>query len=270
MRYLAALLVALVAITGASAQAMKGDPAALAELGKAWDQVKALKSYRMKMTVDPQAFGGQNLPAGQTSMVTELVNPDRSRMVMEMHEGTVEMIRVGSEMATRITLNEIPKPAPQRPQGMGLMGFLGMAFSAFTDPVGFAVGMAMNAAMSSMSPQAQMPAAGVPGKWRCQHINQSPSSPMSGPMQGGETTISRLGEVMIEGAKTQGYQYTSASQQQGRGFSNKMRVYLLQDGGLPRRIEMLNDKEANAGTMDYYDFNAPITIDMPKCETGAG
>jgi hypothetical protein len=267
MRLVATVLMALLVSTGAWAQTLKGDPAATAAIGKAWDQMKALRSYRMKMAIDPSAFGDKRLAGEQTSMVSDLVTPDRMRMVMDMNEGTLEMIRVGDESATRTTLKEVPKPVAPKPQGMGPLAFLSMAISAFTDPVGFAVGMAMNAAMSSLSPSPQMPQAGVPDKWRCQHIKSSPGSAMMGGPMRGDITVSTLGEVMIDGAKTQEYEYTNASAQQGRGFSNKMHVYLLQDGGLPRRIEMLGEKGTPIGTMDYYDYNAPITIEMPKCGT---
>ncbi len=43
------------------------------------------------------------------------------------------------------------------------------------------------------------------------------------------------------------------------------RLYIGRDG-LPRRLEILGGKGGQpATTIDYYDFNAPITIPLPAC-----
>jgi hypothetical protein len=41
---------------------------------------------------------------------------------------------------------------------------------------------------------------------------------------------------------------------------------VLTKGGLPRRIQVLDAQDNVVLTLDYYDFNAAITITLPKCE----
>lgn len=101
-----------------------------------------------------------------------------------------------------------------------------------------------------------------PTAWQC---NPAPAQAGSEPnplKAKGEVTISRLPDATIDGARTRGYRSTMMFE--GKPVQN--RIFVLADRGLPRRSEVLD----NAGnqvemTIDYYDFNAPITIDLPKC-----
>ncbi len=78
----------------------------------------------------------------------------------------------------------------------------------------------------------------------------------------GEVTISRLPDATIEGTRTRGYRSTMTTD----GKPNHSRIFVLVDRGLPRRTEVLDDAGSKMEmTIDYYDFNAPITIDLPKC-----
>jgi hypothetical protein len=74
-------------------------------------------------------------------------------------------------------------------------------------------------------------------------------------------TVSRLGDVTIEGTKTAGYEYAWSVQ----GKMMKQRFYVAVGDGLPRRLVMLDAAGKPQTTFEYYDFNAPITIELAKC-----
>ena len=63
---------------------------------------------------------------------------------------------------------------------------------------------------------------------------------------------------MIDGAATQVF----LAAQTGQG---QARVSVLRDRGLPRRVEMLDASDKPMMTMDYRDYDAPITIQLPQC-----
>jgi len=98
--------------------------------------------------------------------------------------------------------------------------------------------------------------------WQCRAApGQARSEP--DPLKAkGEVTISRLPDATIDGAQTRGYRSTMTSE----GKPSHSRIFVLVDRNLPRRTEVLDDAGSKVEmTIDYYDFNAPITIDLPKC-----
>jgi len=106
--------------------------------------------------------------------------------------------------------------------------------------------------------------AGSPAGWQCQpaQAQAGPRGSAPDPTKAkGEVTVSRLADATIDGAKTRGYQYTMKSD----GPPVQSRVFVLVDRSLPRRTEVLDNSGNVESTFDYYDFNAPITIDLPKC-----
>ncbi len=107
---------------------------------------------------------------------------------------------------------------------------------------------------------------GLPGNWQCQRrpvsIGAQPAQPQ--PLFRGEAEVSRLGEVVLEGARTHGYTMTIKPAQ---GEPIRQRFYVLMQVGLPRRAEILDPPEQVNGVLDYYDYNAVIRIDMFRCAT---
>lgn len=104
---------------------------------------------------------------------------------------------------------------------------------------------------------------GMPAVWQCQgrppQTGGEPQTDLKSVR--GEVTISRLADAVIEGARTRGYQYSYTV----GGQTTKQRFYVLVDGGLPRRAEILGSGDRVESTTDYYDFNVPITIELPRC-----
>ncbi len=70
---------------------------------------------------------------------------------------------------------------------------------------------------------------------------------------------------MIDGAAAQVFLATQTGQRPGPSVDNRMRVSVLKDGGLPRRMEMLDASGKPTMTIDYRDYDAPITIQLPQC-----
>ncbi|MDQ7843986.1 MAG: hypothetical protein QN141_11480 [Armatimonadota bacterium] len=101
---------------------------------------------------------------------------------------------------------------------------------------------------------------GTSGPWQCQKPPTAAPTAEDARNARGEVTISRLGEVTVEGVRTQGYDYSWTSQ----GKTVRQRLYVAGDG-LPRRLVVLDDAGKPQMTIDYYDFNAPITIEFARC-----
>jgi len=106
------------------------------------------------------------------------------------------------------------------------------------------------------------------GPWQCQAAPGSLGGGTGGwppdlRRAKGEVTVTRLGFATLEGARTQSYEivYTPSA----NAKPTTIRLYVLQSGGILRRAEVLDKDEKVAVTIDYYDVNAPITIDLPKC-----
>ncbi len=70
-------------------------------------------------------------------------------------------------------------------------------------------------------------------------------------------TVARGGAETVEGTATQMYNLTIETQ----GRQNRQKLYVATGTGYPRRIEMSSDQ--GTVTIDYFDFDAPITINPP-------
>lgn len=72
-------------------------------------------------------------------------------------------------------------------------------------------------------------------------------------------TVSRTGPATVEGTPTLTYALTVAS----KGTTAREKLYVATDTGLPRRIEV--ESPRGRAVIDYFDFNAPLTINDPPC-----
>ena len=70
-------------------------------------------------------------------------------------------------------------------------------------------------------------------------------------------TVARGGPQTVEGTATQLYNLTLETQ----GRQTQQKLYVATGTGYPRRIETASDQ--GAATIDYFDFDAPITINPP-------
>ncbi len=255
-----ALVIVILGAVAASGQTVKNDPQASEQLRAAYGRLAGLKSYRMDMKMAPGALMGGQRSMENLAMVMEVVPPDRFRMTGESDDFAMENITVAGETRYRLTKM---KEQPQQPGGgMGVLGILSMVLSFALNPAGALIGAASTAVSSMMAPGMGAPPVGV---WQCPPKMGAggPQGP-GGKTGGEELAVSRLDDATIDGAATQVFLATQTGQGQGPSFVNKMRVYVLKDGGLPRRIEMLDTSDKPTMTMDYRDYDAPITIQQPR------
>jgi len=255
-----ALALVILAAAAAAGQTVKNDPQAAEQLRAAFGRLAGVTSYRMDMKMAPGAqMGDQSMD--NLAMVMEMVPPDRMRMTGETADVGVEYITVAGE--TRYRLTKMKAQPQQAGGGMSFLSFLSMAVSAAVNPTGALVGAATSALSSMMAPGAGMPQLGV---WQCPP-KLGPGVPPSPAGRAGaaEMAVSRLGDVAIDGAPVQVYLAMPAGQGQGPSMVGKMRVYVLNDRGLPRRMEVLDAADKPTMTADYRDYDAPITIQLPPC-----
>ncbi|MBM3450251.1 MAG: hypothetical protein FJX78_04605 [Armatimonadetes bacterium] len=103
------------------------------------------------------------------------------------------------------------------------------------------------------------------GQWRCSPILSAAADlPITNPSRlNAEIAVVKLRDEEIALARVAVYEYNIRLPE---GEVLRSRVYVNQAGGLPRRWSVL-DRDGNAlGTVDYYDYNAPITIQLPARE----
>lgn len=255
-----ALAIVILGAAAASGQAPTNDhPQAAEQLRAAYGRLFGLKAYRVQMTMAPGAQTGSHSMVNLVT-VMEVVPPDRFRTTAESDDFGMENIIVAGEIRYRLT--KMKEQAAQPGAGMSIFSFLSMALSFALNPVGAAIGAASMAASSAMGPATGMPPIGV---WQCPpKMGGSAPQPPAG-KAGEEPAVVRLDDATIDGAATQVFLATQPGQGQARSFGNKMRIYVLKDAGLPRRIEMLDGSGEPAMTADYRDYDAPIAIQLPPC-----
>lgn len=273
LRWIAGLLtVLLLAATGTTAQTnitIKGDLQAAQEVTAAWERFEALRSYRMRFTT-PGAV-----------ILEENVKPDRIRVLYRDSRGrTEETVVIGKEY--RVLLHETEEDRRRREedrrreQQERISSLVSGLISIFTGAGIFAVADLILSQIRSAAQERQQDSLGV---WLCPKgpwpYDPQALAAQAGPPPPTEEIYGRLGEVMIEGARTQGYTLETKSGGQHPSIV-RHRVYVLVEGGMLRRLEML---DALIGTTappadwtrkaediwDYSDYDAPITIEFSQC-----
>jgi hypothetical protein len=106
----------------------------------------------------------------------------------------------------------------------------------------------------------KMSGAGAPGGGQCRrNPGPRPAQFFHDPTEfSGEVTISRKPDTEIEGTAVHDYAYIEVAPGGSRGSGD---VFLGAQSGLPRRG--LITEGSKAGTLDYYDYGANITITLP-------
>ncbi len=245
MYRVAAGVLALVSVAAAgwaapAGMVVKGDARAWEEVEAAQARLQALHSYRIRSAVAPES------PI-QVTLLTEVMNPDRRRVVVELPHYTAESIIVGRQMASRQLSKAGAPTSPQPSIGPGVL------LSAFLDPIGFATGFVMRAAMDAMT---QAVAQRLTG-WRCQTLEASGGAQAPAEL---EIEVGRLPDASLGGAPVRVYRMVGRMPGQP---ASEQRLWVGADG-LPRRWEILDGGKPML-TMDYGDFNAPIQIELPPC-----
>jgi len=271
LRYAAGLLAVLLAVVGAVAQSnitVTGDLQAGAEVTAAWERQEKLRSYRMKFTTTGSVI------------FEEAVRPDRWRILYTAGGRTEETIVVGKEY--RVLLHETEadrrkrEEERRREQQERISSLVSGLISIFSGGGIFAVADLIRSQIRSAAQERPGDAIGV---WLCPKgawpYDPAALAAQAGPPPPSEEIYARLGEIMIDGVRTNGY--TMEIKSGGPNPSTlRYRVYVLVDSGLLKRLEMLDaltgivtapadwSKKADS-TWDYYDHDAAMTIELPSC-----
>ncbi len=104
------------------------------------------------------------------------------------------------------------------------------------------------------------------GPWKCVSWNMPSPATDTSQMQG-EVTAQKGPVVAIDGVPTQSYSYTWKNVVPG-AFSMTIanKVFVTIATGLVKRSQMIDDKGAVRAQTDYYEYDAPIRIDLPACK----
>lgn len=243
------------------------DPEAATELERAFKKLESLKSYRLRST---------SIPAVGESVIYEVQPPNRYRMLqrekLSEFPGTSETVSVGERIAFRFVSPELDahlakmSAAEQASFMMTLAGSLAQIVEAIASGgvwgLGFAAEQAASLALTVREQAKQNPLE-VYGKWQCNEYAIASEAWTNEPGETEQTdTVGRLGAETLEGEKVLVYRSVSTFRNAANEWSLDQRTYVLEKRGLPRRVEM--DDLA----FDYYDFDAPITIEFPSCDNG--
>jgi outer membrane lipoprotein-sorting protein len=263
-RIASALAIVIMAAAAASGQTAKNDPQAAAQLRAAYGRLAGLTFYHVGMKMAP----GRQIGAYSTDdlvMVIEVAQPDQYRTMAVSDNFGVEYVTVSGQ--TRYRLTKLAQQ-PRQPGGdMGVLGFLSAVLPSGLNPAPALIGATSMAASLMLSPSKMTPAVGV---WQCPAatLGAGGSQPAAG-NTGGEPAVTRLGDVKIGEAAAAVFLATQTSQVQGSSYNIRMRIYVLKESGLPRRVELLDASNNPAMTMDYGGYNSLITIMVPHCGQNA-
>ncbi|MGQ0549463.1 MAG: hypothetical protein ACT4PY_07325 [Armatimonadota bacterium] len=253
-------LVLLVAAALPAQTTVKGDARAWDEIQAAYTRLGEAKTHRMTMGLAP----GVASQGFEFSMTSEIVAPDRSKMTMRQADIAIqEVVIVGRDMRRRTTLlprgqqmYDMQRSVFNQAFGGGISSIIGW----ITNPVGMAVSYVISQAASRM---AQAATAGEePGKWKCTQLAEGGGGSQSQSQAQADITVTKLADGNVEGARTQVYEMAMTE----RGRTNKTRMHVLADRGVPRRMEMFDESGKHLANMDFVDVGAAITIELPPCE----
>lgn len=214
-------------------------------------------SYRMTMTIHmPEGSEpGYDLP----TFVTER-SGDRTRSEIRFDMQEMDLyVRSVSEPGRMVTRMDSEFLASMQAQGAGvgsmgqsifggIAGFLSGAMNPMS-LIGMGIGfLAQKAAQNVAGDAFEL------GKWQCREM------PADDQGEGTVTSVERLPDAMLDGTSMKAYRVGMAQGSE----TTEMVVVVPGPGEPPRRMEYQN---AEGGmTIDYSDYGAPITIDIPPCE----
>ena len=238
------------------------DPVAAEELTAAYEKLQKFQTYRQKTFYEP--------PRGEPS-VTEYQKAGRMRSTQTQRlgqwQGVSEWINVGTRAAYRFVSPDLDRHLSEMKameRASYLVSMAGtlrqlMQALAFGGPLGLAVAaqQAQSMARGALDLASEDPME-LYGKWQCA-AGFDFSAPPPAEAPGFEERVQRLPSTTWNGEAVKAFRSVSV----GPGSEIEFRSYMSEKTGLLVRSEMLDP----AGNMisEFYDFDAPITIELPDC-----
>ncbi len=103
-------------------------------------------------------------------------------------------------------------------------------------------------------------------RWKCRDTGDAAEPPRTGNEKPPFHDVKYLGEQSVGGEKAKVYQFSVDDENTGQSYP--MTFYSSAATGLPMKMELQVDvgQGMTGGmTMEYYDFDVPIQIDVPDC-----
>jgi hypothetical protein len=95
-------------------------------------------------------------------------------------------------------------------------------------------------------------------RWTCRDVKKDPSAPTSPPSL---MNAKATGRALVGPEEAKTYSFSVLDEQSQKEVP--MILYVSAASGLPLKIEMTQPE--GSLVVEYYDFDAPITIDVPEC-----
>lgn len=255
VRAVTVLLIILLAASGAPAQAVQGDPQATQEVEAAWERLGNLKTYRIRTKMpfekpaqEPQRPSQSDGAGVATSIISNILSGNWLGLFFDL-------LSLASARQERQQQQKEPDEASAVMEVVN------------PDRIRMIIQIGPMAVESvSVGRESRFRVTGVRGMsetWQCPKAPPSAVAPE--PELAFTLQATRGAEVVIDGVKTQAYDVTQTMEMNGTKETMRYRLYLLADRGLPRRMESLEDGKVES-TSDYYDYDAPIAIELPNCE----
>ena len=260
-------------LASAAEPAIVHDPAAAEELTVAFAKLWAAPSFRRRW-VDVEPDPGE-------PQIVEYQGRDRMRMTQKDSvgewEGTTETVSVPGRMAYRFVSPALDahlaklKAKERAATLLNIAGTLRQMFQALAmgGPLGIAAAAQSGALLvrgaGALSATSDLE---LYGNWQCLEVaNQIAAAPAGAPAPGEQ--VERLPSDTIDGEPVRGYRSVVVTGEATLVY----RSWVLEASGMPRRSEMEMDMPMPAGApplrtksvMDFYDFGAPITVELPPC-----
>jgi hypothetical protein len=241
------------------------DPAAAQEVERAFKKLESLKSYRLRAT---------SIPSTSEPLIYEVRPPDNFRMLQREKlggfPGTSETISAGGKIAFRFVSPELDahlakmSATEQASFMMTMSGSLAQIVEAIASGGIWGLGFAADQAASlaaAVREQAKENPLEVYARWQCTE-DAAPSETWTKKPDDVEQTevVERLSPATLDGEKVLVYRSVSTLRNAMNEWSLDQRTYVLEKAGLPSRVEM------DDLVFDYFDFDAPVTIEFPSCQ----
>ena len=98
------------------------------------------------------------------------------------------------------------------------------------------------------------------GPWMC--AGQPSVPPETNPANmAGEVTAAKGPAAVIAGVNVRSYTYAWKRD----GQSTRFKLFVGNQNGLPKRLQVLDGKGKVRSQFDYFDYNVPVSIQLPAC-----
>jgi hypothetical protein len=244
------------------------NPKAAEELERAFKKLESLKSYRLRAT---------SVPPQSEPLIYEVQPPDRFRAVRQQKlagfAGTSETVSVGDRIAFRFVSADLDAHLSKTnaAQDTSFMAAMSAELTRIVEDIAsgavWGLGLAAEQAASlaaAVREEAKRNPLEIYGKWQCMESPGPQDAHVEKPEAVAAETVEQLDATTLDGEKVFVYRsvstFKNATDEGEATWSLSQQTSLHERTGLPSRVEM------DDLTFDYFDFDAPLSIEFPSCD----